>query len=720
MFKQTPIDEALAPIAKLLCEDRDDAVKERKKKGLDSIWQKAREQYAGIDEATRGRMSPIDGKAQTLDGPVSIYSNVGKVHDEPRSTVFVNITRPYTNAGTARVADLLLPTGKMPWDLQLSPVSDLQILKDILQGYPNQLALLAQLDPEAGMLLNQTEEDAKAAMEIAKQQITDWIKESDWLGQIRKQILEAGKVGTGVLKGPFPKRREVAKHIQSLLGNIPLAFIDNLDLAAQITEKLDNGLRYTPATECIKVENCYPAPGCGEDFQNGKYFIERVPDVSRRRLSELQDDPSYFPEQIAACLEEGPKDEAGNKKDKNTGYDLWIRTGIVDLNTVLDDLDTDEPPTDEFLTVILCNKRIIKMAKPMLNSKEFPYRMLRWEPREDSWDGVGIPEHIETPQRGLNAGVRALMDNMGYSVGPQVVEVEDLIEPISGDDTQLRPYKRWRVKPGLPGMSNQTSPKDAIFFLEFPNYLNEIMPVINWWLKMAEDTTGLPLLLQGQASTDAVGVSQQLMNNNTTNMRQIVKTWDDEVCKPNIDDHYAWCQLYGAEAAKGDAEAVSLGSSVLLVKELQMQALMQIGDRVLQPVYGKSPSKWMDLFLEGNQIDPNLMTLDEEERQRLEAAESQPDPKVVAAQIEAQGNVMVAQIKDATAQLKIFVDAQTKGASILQAKDAVETQAAANITQEGIKQEGQAAKLAAAPTPEAAPEPELDIDTALQKLGYQG
>ena len=215
------------------------------------------------------------------------------------------------------------------------------------------------------------------------------------------------------------------------------------------------------------------------------------------------------------------------------------------------------------------------------------------------------------------------------------------------------------------------------------------------------------------AATEAVGVSQQLMNNSTTHLRQVVKEIDDSVIKPNVDDHYAWCQLYGPESARGDAEAVALGSSVLLVKELQMQALLQIGDRVLQPVYGKSPAKWMDMFLEGNQIDPEQMQLTDEERKRLEKAENQPDPKVIAAQIEAQGNLMIAQIKDVTDRLKVYVDAQAKGASIIQAKDAVETQAAANIAQEQMKQEGATEEK---PSKPAKPAPSIDDD--LKNIGF--
>jgi len=67
---------------------------------------------------------------------------------------------------------------------------------------------------------------------------------------------------------------------------------------------------------------------------------------------------------------------------------------------------------------------------------------------------------------------------MGYSVGPQVLEMDGLIEPIDGEDIKLRPYKRWLVKSGLPGVDAMTEAKNAMPFLEFPNYLNDIMPVI--------------------------------------------------------------------------------------------------------------------------------------------------------------------------------------------------------------------------------------------------
>jgi len=689
MFTDFPDQDVMAPLAKELCSMREEAIKDRKGKKLDEIWAKSREQFAGIDELNRSRMSPIDGKASTLDGPIRLaHSTMGTVREENRSTVFVNITRPYTNAGVSRVQDILLPTGQMPWDLKLSPVSDMSILREVLGKYPEYLDGLLETLGDSAVPLTQSSEAAKQALEVAKEQIRDWLKECDWLSHIRVQIAEAGKVGTGVLKGPFPKARKVSQDVDAILSSLPISFPP--DIAQLLEEELKTKLKFRPAVECIKIENCYPAPGCGEDFQNGKYFYEEIPDFTSRRLKELMDENGYFTDQIEQCLKEGPKDPLGNKKkEKGASYDLWVGHGEIDLTCLCDFMDKDESELNSvFMTWTLCNSRVIKLDTPTLPCKTFPYRMLRWEKRENSWDGIGIPEHIETPQRGLNASVRSLMDNMGYSVGPQVLEIDGLIEPVEGDDTELRPYKRWKVLSALPGSLANEDPTKALTFLEFPNYLNEIMPVIQFWLKIAEDTTGLPLLLQGQAQTDAVGVSQQLMNNSTTNLRQIVKAWDDEVCKPSIDDMYAWCQMFGPEAARGDAEAVALGSSTLLVKELQLQALLQIGDRVLQPEFQISPSKWMAQFLRGNQIDPELLQMDEEEFQRIQEAASQPDPRVTVAEIESQAEVAVAQIRDATDRLKVFVEAQAKGADIIRAKEEAETEAATKIAQEQMKQEG--------------------------------
>ena len=82
-----------------LLKERSDDITHRRNAGIEEVWRRARTQYAHGDaeKATSGFE-----KGRDLDGPIS------KGYTEPdgdgRSTVSVNITRPYSNAGTARTA----------------------------------------------------------------------------------------------------------------------------------------------------------------------------------------------------------------------------------------------------------------------------------------------------------------------------------------------------------------------------------------------------------------------------------------------------------------------------------------------------------------------------------------------------------------------------------------------------------------------------------------
>ncbi len=712
MFNSEMPNNLLYDLSQTMAKERDEAIKARKQSGLDKVWQSAREQYQGIDEVNRNRGG---GKAATLEGPIT--TAMGQVQHEKRSTVFVNITRPYTNAGTARVADILLPTGgKRNWDLKQTPVSESTLLISFIQEHEE---VLAGLPAELQERLIMMQEAPETAIEYAQELIEDYLVETKWHNHTRKQIVEAGKVGSGVIKGPFPKKSKLSTETRQFLQAIPYSVADP-DLAKLLQHKLEMRLMYRPALECIPVENCYPdMPSCGDNIQNGRFFWEEIPNVSRMEMQEYVEDSTYLANQIKACLDEDPKScgakgETEDKKKKS--YTRWRRSGEINLSKF--GMEVDKPL---WVELELINDRVVKVNEPVLDTKTFGYHILNWESRPDSWAGIGIPEQIETPQRGLNASVRAGNDNLGWSVGFQIILGQGL-QALKGTNTDIEQYKIWKdVTDSLESLGGTTrSARDAIATVEFPNHLGEILPWIQFWLQMAESTTGLSLQLQGQKSTDSVGVSQMLMNSSTTNLRMFIKHWDDDNCAPIVQSMYNWVQQYGPEAAKGDAVAQALGSSVLIVRDLQQQALVQLLDRFVQPVYGKSPKKGIDLFLESLQFDPRQLDLDDEERAQLEQAAAEPDPKVQVEQLRSETDRAIEAIRDERERLKIMLDAQAKGASLEQAADAVETQTAGNIALEAMKQEGEQNKPSAqtSDTPNVASiTAEPSVDESLQLLG---
>jgi len=343
-----------------------------------------------------------------------------------------------------------------------------------------------------------------------------------------------------------------------------------------------------------------------------------------------------------------------------------------------------------FGQVVLCNNRIIKISEMPLNCEEFMYYMLVWEPRYGSWAGIGIPELIETPQRGLKVAVRAGSDNLAWSVGPQLLYRDGLIEPVDGEGWTPHAYKRWKVLvDGLQALTGkELDPKLAMQFLEFPNYLGHILPWIEFWLRMAEATTGLSLLLQGQKTSDSVGVTQALQNNSTTNLRLLVRQWDDDVCSPIIQHMYEWVQQYGPETARGDAVARPLGSSTLIARELQQQAVVQFLDRSVQPVFGISPKKMAKAFFEGLQISADSLALEEEERQQLEAASQQPDARVEVERLRGETQLKITDMSARLEHMKILLNAQLKALSLDHADTVVRAQMETTLQAETLKQVG--------------------------------
>jgi hypothetical protein len=674
--------ESLHPLSQQLSKERKSAVDKRRNAGLDDIWDKARRQYKGVDE-NEGSTEGLT----TLDGPVTLtgFNNQGGSN---QSKVFDNITRTYTETGVSKVTDILLPTGKHPWDLKHTPVTESQLITEALEQ-----------NPELGQYMNpalakKLQGSAEQTTEAAKQYIKDYLDECDFLGEIRETISQSGITGTGVLKGPIPKRRELSQEVEEFVESLP----EEADIAYQ--------LKYAPISKSIPVENLFPDPLCGTDIQNGAFTWERIPEVSKRMLESYAEQEAYFPEAIKECVKEGPKDHEGKSKNLNSPFEIWIRIGKIQQK--------QSPYHNQFVVVEMCNNRIIKVAQYPLEKETFPYDLLLWEPRDDSWAGIGVPERIETPQRGLNSSLRAIHDNMKWSVGFQFLFQEGIIEPYEGNDYNPTPYKKWRVIKDA--FSSSVDPKEAMGVIEFPNYTQQLMPMATYWLQRAEQTANLPLVLQGQPSSESVGVTQAMQSNATTNLRKIVKSTDDKVLTPHINRYYEWSQIYGPESIKGDAKVIALGSSVLIVKELQQQILMQLLDKSLIRQFNLSPQRIMQAVLEGNQLEYEKLMLTEEERQELAQLEQQPEPPVQVAQIEAEWRKHDTDIDAMLKKMELALEAE---------KNQLNYEAAINKTEMDSL-----AKLATAPEPPVPPQgkpeepkvpkeepPDLDVETALKVMG---
>ena len=651
------IVEAFAGIIK---GKRKEAIEGRKTSGIEQIWQEDEDQYDGIDDANRASTKMIKGRSMT-DG----LREEKKGEGATRSTVFLKVTRPYVDAAAARVGDMLLPTDDRNFAITHTPVPELTaMLKDTTPVEPSPLpqpAAPAGAQPPQGMmaglrsrvasmfgagqgvaptapasqpktvadLANEVIAKAKASAERAQTEIDDWLTECRYHAEVRQVIEGAAKVGTGILKGPIPAmvRKRAAK--QTPQG-----------WTVEMLEKLK------PQSKFISHWNFYPDPNCGTRIQKGSYTWERD-DITGRGLRELKRDRSYLPEMIDMCLEEGPCDPVDGKRRLKDGqaatdgdlFEIWYFHGQVtkkDMEAAGCRCEDDKELYPAMVTMV--NDRVIKVSLSPLDSGEFPYDVMVWQARTDHWAGQGVARQMRECQKGANAAVRNLMDNAGLSAGPQIIIDRNRLTPANGR-WEITPRKLWLTNTG-DDAEQLDDVRKAFVIVNITCLQAELMEILQFWLREAEEVTGLPMLLQGQLGqtnqTDKVGIAQIQNNNGSTVLRRIARNFDDRITEPHIGRYYEFLLIYGPDQAKGDFTIEARGSSALVERDLQSQQLVQIVGLALRPEYALDPELVMREFLKSLRFDPKALELSDEKKKEIASRPPPMDPRIEAAKIMAE------------------------------------------------------------------------------------
>ena len=582
---------------------RKEAITARQASGIEQEWQEDEEHYQGIDDANRAYAATTAGNAKrwaTNERPRSEHQN--------RSTVFLNITAPYVDAASARVADMLLPTDDRAWQLKPTPIPRMSPAEVAQMGGPDGI--------------EQAIEQAKVAAEEMQGEIDDCLVESNWHGEARGVIEDAARIGSGVFKGPYPIKRTAR-----VLRTDPATGIKSFVEVSEIK----------PGTKKIDPWNFYPDGACGESIHHGNGTWEREY-VSSRQVADMVGMPGYDRDALMAALKEGPSrtSEAHQADDgrmvrSDEQFELWIFYGTCDS----DDLDSvgvdveDETPKASAMAVIL-NDRLIKCALNVLDSGRFPYDVLAWQGRPGLPWGTGVSRKIRTIQRILNGGVRAMMDNSGLTAGPQIV-IGNGITPADGN-WNITGRKVWRAEADVMDV------RAAFYAFVPPSVQSEMMNIIEWAMRTAEDVTGMPAMLQGIRgdAPDTLG-GMQLQNNNASGvLRRLAKRFDDYVTEPHVTRYYDWMMQHSdREDIKGDFQIDVRASSALVERDAQQQFLQTLLAASVNPAYELDPAKLATELLKGQRYDPKRVQYDPEKLAQMKQ-QSNPMDDAKTALIEAQ------------------------------------------------------------------------------------
>lgn len=631
--------DRIASISTALIAKRTSAIDYRRASGIEDTWARCEDDYQGIDDLNRGERKGAKWyKSPTLDGPILGSARPDRSY---KSTIFPRIAMRYANVGKAKLIEAMCPPDELGFSIAPSPVPDLDKADGRAIVDDNGQPMLSDdgVPKTVGDLASEVLAEYEKAAKKAEKRILDWMVASDHRSVFASVAYDLARLGVGIIKGPYPQVRRHAKVSKNPDG-----------ISMEVVEEIK------PGEEHVSPWRFYPAPGCGNNVQRAEYVFEYA-SVNRRTVEDLLEDDTYIEEQIRAVLKDGPDKSHQDRNDNGYRgeFPMWFFYGALRRSDVdfCNGVNTDDDESIDVIATLINDKLVKVIPMPEIQSPErrFPYNVGVWEPREDHWAGIGVVEQCFEATAICKGAARAMLTNAGNSGGGQVV-MSDGIEAMDRSDV-ITPDKLWRASPEVDDV------RKAFEVYTIPNVTQQMLAIIAYGERLAEESTSIPLVTQGQSgltTPDTYGQSLLQHNNANQLLRAVVGGTDDKIIKPLINGYYDWLMRDPdiPDDEKGDYEVQVTGSTVLVERYIQSQELQALGQVFANPAFGLSQKKWAEELLRSKRFDPRRFQMDEEEKKML--AQPAPPPQVQAAQIRASADLQMKQIDAQTGQLRIKMD----------------------------------------------------------------
>ena len=748
----------LQSVGEALVNKRTLAMNARKNRGIEATWTRCEENYHGIDDMNRAEMRGNQWvQPHVMNAPLTRERDTKK--STKRSSAFVRLTARYVDSGAAKVSEILLSTDDRAFSFSATPVptlieglSDKSVVTNPQTGQPlerfafpgehNPPAPSGQLDgqPTYPLQTDQLAEEqinrAQIAAKKAETQVHDWMIECHHASEMRKVIFDAARLGVGVLKGPFPTRRRA----YAVMKKKGLGPNDPGMIEVVMQDKI------SPADKWVNPWNIFPDPACGDNVRNGSFIFEREY-VSEKGIRELIGLPGYIKRQIKAVIKGGPKkplNETNPNHDPTIEqYELWHFYGTLtrdELKAINPRALKDVPKGQDILNVqvTMVDDIVIRgTLNPLFTSGDLPYLSIPWQPRAGSWVGTGVAEQVRTAQEITNGATRALLNNAGISAGPQIVIAQGLIVPADGD-MELVPNKVWYLKDD----GTMDDVRKAFVSFAIPNVGDQIMKIVEYGMRLAEESSSIPLVTQGfsgKTTPETYGATQLQDNNANQLLRSIAATFDDYITEPLVLGYYEWYLLDDKIPAEDKGEFVvhAHGSAALVEQAIQDRSYIELLPILQNPQYGFNPKKVGKMIAKSRRLPVAELMYTKEEQDKIDSTPPPPAPQVQVAQIKAElekakmqmeANVeaaanasaeriaqmegeyemQIAQLREQTAQLRIKMDTDRDNVYVQTQLQTAQTVYEAKLQELNLKKEIAQSEFAM--------QHQLSIDQAKTKL----
>lgn len=570
------------------------------------------------------------------------------LQEQGSALVYMMLTSNKCRSAAAWLREAL---ADMPWECEPTPVADIDpktqqmifmtatqaAAQSAAAGYiPQPVELAGYMLAMKDSALVKIQEIAKKKAEMMTRKMKDQMTEGGFQKAIEEFIDDLVTFPAACFKGPVVRSKPALKWKQGPNGSFTT----------------DVQQEFLLEWERVDPFNLYPAPDAS-GVDDG-YLIERHK-LSRQDLVALKGVEGYSEASINAILAEYYQsglerqisiDSERDIAEGRDGMPTNNPSGLIEalqfwgsvngqmlLDWGMDEAEIEDPLDEYHIEAWLIGNYVIKATINPDPLHRKPYYKTSWENVPGCFWGNSVPDLCRDAQAVCNAAARALVNNMGLASGPQVM-VNTSRLPEGDTITTMYPWKIWLYEDDGYGSNGSMAP---VSFFQPGSNSQELMQIYQQFSIMADEYTGIPRYMTGDAATGGAGRTasglSMLMSNAGKTIKGVISSID-RVLEPAIERLYVYnMQFLEDPDLKGDLKIVARGATALVMKEQQQQRVNEVFQMCLQsPVLQQIVGPTGIAYLFRNVL----------ERLNINADELVPSPEILKVQ-QAQQQAQMAQ-----------------------------------------------------------------------------
>jgi len=436
---------------------------------------------------------------------------------------------------------------------------------------------------------NAAKRNASKKCKIAEDKIQQILEQGDWTDALAECLIDLCIFPYTVVKGPTVRVKPIVD------------WIINPRDPTQKTPQMNN--KAMLCWERVSPFDIYWAPGVS-DVQDAN-IIERKR-LTRKELNDLLDLPGYDTNAVRAVLsdygrgglvdnwdqtdaERAILESRENPRFNQSGLIACLEfqgyvQGVYLLQAGMDPALISDPIRDYFVQAWLIGRYVIKVQMAPSPRKRHQYYVTSFEKVPGTIIGNGLPDILTDITTVANATLRALVNNMSISSGPQVTVNDDrLADGEDGED--IYPWKRWHTKSDPFG--NNTQP--AISFFQPQSNAQELMAVYSAFSNLADEMSAIPKVATGTPTAGPIGRTasgmQMILQGASKVLQNVAANIDRDIIEPMLQNLLDMILLTDTSGLlNGEEKLKVLGVNVAMEKEAELQKKLMFLQLTANPI----------------------------------------------------------------------------------------------------------------------------------------